>query len=238
MILEEEYNLNPKYCKECGKKLEYNKMLNTFCNSSCAAKYNNKNRKHSINTRQKISIGLKTSIKVQNIKERNKELRKTICEYCGKEFYNLPGKHNKTCSKECRKLLISRKLSEVRRKEIENGIFKGWQSRKITSYPEKFFIKVLENNNIKFEREFLIHCNNTKYFLDFKIIYNNRLIDLEIDGKQHLYEDRKIKDIIRDNNLKSIGYEIYRISWNEINSENGKNKMKEKINKFLEFYNK
>ena len=86
------------------------------------AKYNNKNRKHSINTRQKISIGLKTSIKVQNIKEKNKELRKTICEYCGKEFYNLPGKHNKTCSKECRKLLISRKLSEVRRKEIENGI--------------------------------------------------------------------------------------------------------------------
>ena len=29
-----------------------------------------------------------------------------------------------------------------------------------------------------------------------------------------------------------------RIEWNEINSENGSNLMKEKIDKFLEFYNK
>ena len=45
-------------------------------------------------------------------------------------------------------------------------------------------------------------------------------------------------DSIRDKNLISLGYEIYRIDWNEINTENGKLKMKEKINKFLEFYNK
>lgn len=29
--------------------------------------------------------------------------------------------------------------------------YHGWQSRNTLSYPEKFFKKVLENNNIKFE---------------------------------------------------------------------------------------
>ena len=61
---------------------------------------------------------------------------------------------------------------------------------------------------------------------------------MEIDGKQHKYPDRIKMDSIRDKNLISLGYEIYRIDWNEINTENGKLKMKEKINKFLEFYNK
>ena len=239
MITEEEYNLNPKYCKECGKKIEYYRMLGTFCNSSCAAKYNNKKRgRRTEEEKRKISIGVKNSIKIQVYKERNKQLRKRTCVICGKEFYNLPHKYRKTCSKECEHILRSRKSSESRKREIENGTFKGWMTRKITFYPEKFFIKVLENNSIPYIREFLIHCNNTKYFLDFKIEHNNRLIDLEIDGKQHKYPDRIKMDSIRDKNLISLGYEIYRIDWNEINTENGKLKMKEKINKFLEFYNK
>ena len=41
----------------------------------------------------------------------------------------------------------------------------------------------------------------------------------------------KIKDY-----LKSLGYIIYRIPWNEINSEVGKLKMQNKIDKFLKFY--
>lgn len=131
MITEEEYNLNPKYCKECGKRIEYNRMSATFCNSSCAAKYNNKRRGHlSKETKLKISIGVKNSIKTQIIKERNKEKRKTICPICGKIFYNLPCKSNKTCSQKCRHILISKNSSESRRKEIINGTFKGWMSRK------------------------------------------------------------------------------------------------------------
>ena len=37
--------------------------------------------------------------------------------------------------------------------------------------------------------------------------------------------------------LKSLGYEVYRIEWNTINKKSGKELMKEKIDKFLEFYN-
>lgn len=40
----DEYFKNPKICKNCGELLPYNKRYNIFCNSSCAAKYNNKHR--------------------------------------------------------------------------------------------------------------------------------------------------------------------------------------------------
>lgn len=62
-------------------------------------------------------------------------------------------------------------------------------------------------------------------------------IDLEIDGKQHEYEERKTSDIKRDKLLINYGIKVYRIKWKSINSEKGKNYIKEEINKFLEFYN-
>jgi predicted signal transduction protein with EAL and GGDEF domain len=74
-------------------------------------------------------------------------------------------------------------------------------------------------------------------FLDFYIEINNKKIDLEIDGKQHNYPDRKESDKQRDKILKNAGYIVYRIKWNEINSEDGKIKMKSKIDKFLDFIN-
>lgn len=36
------YLENPKYCKHCGKEIPYEKRENNFCNSSCAASFNNK----------------------------------------------------------------------------------------------------------------------------------------------------------------------------------------------------
>lgn len=85
----------------------------------------------------------------------------------------------------------------------------------------------MENNHIKYQREVVVG----KYFLDF-VIGN---IDLEIDGKQHQYADRKASDIIRDAYLRSIGFFVYRIRWNEINSLTGSEMMKDKINLFLNF---
>ena len=59
----------------------------------------------------------------------------------------------------------------------------------------------------------------------------------EIDGKQHKYFERKESDKIRDGLLKKNEFIVYRIEWNEINSENGKQLMKTKIDKFLQWYN-
>lgn len=37
----EDYELNPKFCKNCGKPLPWEKRNNNFCNQSCSASYNN-----------------------------------------------------------------------------------------------------------------------------------------------------------------------------------------------------
>lgn len=40
----EDYENNPKRCKNCGKLLNYDKRYNKFCNHNCAAEFNNKTR--------------------------------------------------------------------------------------------------------------------------------------------------------------------------------------------------
>ena len=90
---------------------------------------------------------------------------------------------------------------------------------------------VLKNNGITYTHNY--HFN--KYFLDFYIEINNRKIDLEIDGKQHNYPDRIVKDKERDEFVLSNNIEVYRISWNSINTKKGKIIMKEKIDNFLKF---
>ena len=95
-------------------------------------------------------------------------------------------------------------------------------------------MKILDNYKISYIRE---DNTNGKYFLDFFIKKNNKLIDLEIDGKQHRYEDIKIHDQERDEDLKMKGYIIYRIPWNTINTNDGKERMTKKIEDFILFYN-
>lgn len=216
-----------KYCLCCGKELSNNRRK--FCSSSCSAKFNNKNRKHNDETRKKISCSVKEKFSKLNHK---KKVFIKKCAVCGKTFITKREKVTH-CSRECVKnnLFLKEKQRECAIQLMKDGKIKPWSSRKVTSYPERFFIDVLNKNNISFEREY--HVLN-KYFLDFLIIKNNKKIDLEIDGKQHRF--RKEHDINRDKFLTENGYIVYRIDWNCINNENGKLKMKEKINRFLMFY--
>ena len=71
----EDYNLNPKKCKNCGNIISYEDRLKTFCNSSCSAIYNNKKRKYTQEVKDKISLTLKNS-------NHNKKKEKR-CKYCG-----------------------------------------------------------------------------------------------------------------------------------------------------------
>ena len=173
-----------------------------------------------------------------------KSLQLHTCSNCGKEFYGRITKFGnfvktKQCCDKCQ-TEFNRKISKENvQKRIENGTFKGWQSRNILSYPEKFWTKVLENNKIEFISNKPVKQENNMscYFLDFYIEKNGRKIDLEIDGKQHKYKDRQESDKKRDIYLKSLGYEVYRIEWNAINKKSGKDLMKEKIDKFIKYYN-
>ena len=258
-----ENSKKPNKCLYCGKELEgKGKYTKKFCNSSCAASYNNKGRTHSEETKFKIKSSLHKKYEegtliphnlgkhkdvdlfVKTLNKRNVKPNKNNhskirkCVICGKDFI-VPKRTNgsysrtTTCSVECHRKLASNRGKEVMNKLISEGRHIGWQSRNIISYPEQFWMKVLENNNIDYKHNFFI--KDRHYFLDFLININDKKIDLEIDGKQHKYEDRVDHDIERDKNLKEDGYLIYRVEWNSINTEEGSEKMKNKIIDFINF---
>ena len=173
-----------------------------------------------------------------------------LCPYCGVRFSQIQASHLRLHNKSLVNLhtefgldyqTVSIETSvkkakasrDVQQKLVDAGLHKGWQSRKITSYAEQYWINVLDAHNITYEREFPIKRGNSNYFLDFRLEHNGKLIDLEIDGKQHQYEDRAKLDVF----VRSAGYLVYRIPWNNINTVNGRQLMQDKINAFLEFYN-
>ena len=259
---EKEYYKNPRYCSICNKEISFQKRFNKFCSQSCANTFSNiKRGKHSEKSKIKASKSCLQTLKNKNdvklISECINEgilenpfkykfidrlikvssCKEHTCPECGKIYHTYLQKSGKLknwkcCSKECNVKHSKKIISEKVQERIKNGNFSGWQSRNIISYPEKFWIDVLNNNNISFIKEFYL---NKKYFLDFYIQKNNKFIDLEIDGKQH--KERIEHDKIRDEYISNQGIYVYRIEWNNINSKNGSSLMKEKIDNFLDFYN-
>lgn len=252
-----EYNINPKYCKFCGKIFTYENRNKKYCNSSCSAKDTNKLKKgikyklsengylNIVNANKKI----KNVITYLVIEENDKKIviKKTkICPCCSGEFI-IKRPEQKYCSKKCgakNRFFSDETKDKLRNKvkeRIDNGTFSGWSNRNIISYPEQFFIEVLNNNNITYIHNKPIKkkdlgCNeNSNYFLDF--YFEDKKIDLEIDGKQHKLKERKESDKKRDELLIKNGIKVYRIEWKSINNENGKIYIEKEIKKFLDYYN-
>jgi very-short-patch-repair endonuclease len=250
-----DYNLNPKKCLNCNAPLEYENKHNKFCNSSCAATYNNKKRgERSEETKEKIKDSLQEYYKnnpynnLHNITQL-KIYPKKYCLECGNELSRTQiMKKRIFCSNKCssknkgKNEDYKEKLRKSALERIKQGKHNGWNSRKIISFPEQFFTTVLNNNKINYKFNFKIkhselkNCKNKSYyFLDFFLIDKN--IDLEIDGKQHDFKDRKEKDKERDWVLTNNGFIVYRIKWKSVNNNRGKEYIKNEIDKFINFYN-
>lgn len=233
-------------CQKCGKTFVRSLKIRNFKNNYkvpqyCCQKCANS---HVYNAEERKKIAKSVS-----------KLHMHKCPKCGKEFMHKGTNITTTFCDSCRptkpiqqydengKKIVSLKtrqlLSKKAKERVKNGIHVGWKTRPIESYPEKFWKHVLINNNIDFEFNFYIQkkelglANLAGYFLDFKL---QNKIDLEIDGKQHKYKDREESDIVRDNALISNGWKVYRIDWNEINTDVGKKLMKQKIDDFLQWY--
>ena len=257
-----------EYTKILSPK-QYNSYLkhHHFCSVSCAHSrvHTTESRNKvslSLRKRYESKIIQKYHIKKENQKQfgyhpTSCQLRQTKCIECGVDLFvkttaevychncikNHPDYHHYCLyDKDGHKVIsdeTKKKLLERARESVANGTHKGWCSRNITSYPEMFWQKVLENNGIEYQLNFPItkkslglDCNAC-YFLDFKLEPN---IDLEIDGRQHEDPERKEHDRFRDDVLTSNGWVVYRICWNEINSEDGKQTMKKKIDDFISWY--
>ena len=237
------YYSNPKICKQCHNIIPYDKRRNDFCSQSCANTYTNYERPpKSKEEKEKTSKTLLKhygwsdedidKIKSGELKITRKKVKK-ICPVCKNEFMGKPKQVYCSCKCVHNSPEYKEKMRKIQLDLVEKGEHKGWQTRNESSYAEKFWMSVLDLNHIEYKRE---DHTNKKYFLDFLIEKNGIFIDLEIDGKQH--KDRVDHDKERDEYItKELGFIVYRIPWNEINSEKGKTKMKEKIDKFFEFYN-
>lgn len=216
-------------CENCGCSHDGLYGSGRFCSAKCARWFSTKSKRAEIN--KKVSTTLtgrhyhrKTNTYVYE--------EPRYCKHCGVQLYrsNKSG-YCRNCFRSCSPAFTSAEYKEKLRQSqlrlVANGTHKGWRTRNIKSYAEKFFETVLNHNRILYDRERYVG----KYFLDFVI----GDIDLEIDGKQHQYADRKKSDRVRDEYLRSQGFFVYRIKWNEINSDIGKEMMKDKIDLFLDF---
>ena len=228
-----------KNCPICSKSFETqsgHSKERVVCSAYCSNFYHGMKTEA---TRKKISDIMKNKVahNIDNLLCGKNKIPDISCTYCSKSFHP-KSKTSKFCSRRCCGLFHNRnddyrnKLRDAQFKLIKNGTHVGWKSRSKLepSYPEKFFMKVLKNNNIEYEHD--KHVG--KYFIDFA--FEGKMIALEIDGKQHLKEERKQSDHQKDKFLKSVGWTVYRIPWKSINTESGKQYIKNEIDKFLEFY--
>ena len=215
-------------CEHCGKIMTEKYGSGRFCSKICGCSH----RHLSENSRKKISETLKAHFeKTTNKKEPPK------CSICGKPLKKQP--KTGLCQDCLRYTEEGRKIrSDISQKSQKNiiaeGRHKGWQPRNIKSKSEEYFAQILDTNKIEYKREFPVKQN---YLLDFFICKNNKLVDVEIDGKQHNYKDRIKLDKIRDEFLQQKGYIIYRIKWPYRNSVNSQQLIKNNIDNFISFYN-
>jgi very-short-patch-repair endonuclease len=106
------------------------------------------------------------------------------------------------------------KMRDARLKYMsENPDKTAWRKSNF-SYPEKlFFNKLLE---LKWDQEYAIEREHSvyPYYIDFAFL--NEKVAVEIDGSQHLNEDRKEKDEKKDLLLIENEWTVVRVTENEI----------------------
>jgi very-short-patch-repair endonuclease len=197
-----------KICENCSEEHDGSYGSGRFCSSKCSRGFSTKNKRKKINENVSISLkkrweNMSDECKKEHAErckhEQTKETKKKISEknklywkdnHEAKQRLSNFRKGKKT-SEETKK-----KLSDIMKKRVKEGKHKGWQSRNIKSYSEKFFVNVLKENglddyifNFPIKKKSLgIDCN-ANYFLDF--FFENKKLDLEIDGKQHEISERK-----------------------------------------------
>lgn len=228
-----------KFCKFCGNKLSSN--TKTFCNSSCAAKYNNSRRVLSKETKEKIG---------RSIRNRNENCRKSndlgieriggkyaninICKICGKEFLT-KHKNSTYCSCECvhKDPIYINKLRIAQLNLVESGKHIGWAKRNNMPKSEQIWESLLIKNGIIYNHE---DRSYPRYSMDFCITKGFNKIDVELDGKQHDWKQRQESDKIRDEILTQNGYIVYRIKIPRNIKDNMDDYLNLEFEKFLNFY--
>ena len=121
------YELNPNKCLNCKNPFSYKDRNKTFCNNSCSASYNNKQRTKDVYEKVSKSLKEKFSNNPKPKKDKpkkeviKKEKKLLLCQGCGQPITSLHAK--KFCSVKC--------ASEFR----TNKIIQQWLSGNYTINP-------------------------------------------------------------------------------------------------------
>ena len=246
-------------CQKCGKEFDLHILekqylsgnYRKFCSASCSNAH-----KHSEETKQKISKGVKNSNKIyyQNenfkyelvcrccgkkfksnlkIKFCSHECRdkglKLKCDNCGKIFYNQKFRHY--CSSECKRIAIHNKLSKAGKKGIasQNEIRRSKAEILFCSLCEEYFDKVTHNDPIfnGWDADVLIWDNKIAVLWNGKWHY-------EKITKKHSVEQVQNRDRIKCKEIEKAGWKVYIIK--DLNKFN-EQFVREQFNIFIESLN-
>lgn len=147
-----------------------------------------------------------------------------VCANCGKQFLGLQSQAS--CSKKCGAAVAGPKTSVTRR---ERDTFSGWHTRKgESSYPEKYMEDVFNQEGIiGWKREKKVG----RWFIDFA--FEDKMIAVEVDGRQHNDAERANSDVKKDEYLTSLGWKVIRIKWFNPRTEQGKEKLHPQVKSLL-----
>lgn len=224
------------HCEECGKEIEildsvYQKSTTKhfFCSKSCAAKYNNKLRKQSDETKRKISESLneyytthprvlKEKPKRQVKQRKNKPYKLRICKLCGKTYtLQDKGSTRNFCSKECsEEYRMHRKkyLSEesIKKLSAAGRHSSNIQSQNRRSKNEKYFCELCENyfKNVKHNEPIFNDWDADIIIEDIKtaVLWNGPWHYKKIH-EHHSLEQVQNRDKIKIKEIKNCGYIPY-----------------------------
>lgn len=202
-----------KNCKFCGKILEGNKIYNIFCDNSCSAKHNNKNRviKHRVISPEGMENIIKSNRKRYGSDEYYENPKK--CLNCDNNLL-FKRRHNKYCSVECKiegnkknrdeflqyKLDCQFKFSlSDYREEFDFELIKkhGWYSPSnslkpnINGVSRDHIISIRDGYERKINPNIISHPANCRLMIHRDNISKNKRSDIELD---HLLEKIKLWD--------------------------------------------
>lgn len=208
-------NLN--ICKNCNKKTRNIK----FCSSSCANTHTNKHRKHSLQTKRKIS----ETVKKNHSFRRYHKIKLWECTYCKKVRYVPIWYFKKTCSKEC----FSKHQAINAAKQYNTGYGKcgHYYNIKCQSRFELCFVIWCIDQNIPIKRanqKFEYFFENKKHLYTPDFIVDNKLIEIKgritLRDKAKFAVAKEIEVIYPKDAIKYIDYVLdkYCLKYNELES--------------------
>jgi len=219
-------------CKFCGEKFyrtptDLRKSINMFCNSSCSAKFNNKQRKRTKWTTEQIN-----KVKENNIKlgRKGPNIHNLICKICQKSFI-YTRKNKSTCSLECYHAAIvsqGKTTWRINKNSLHRKIGRSYNEIRLYELIKMKFPDALHNQFIfnGFDADIIIPS------LKLAIHWNGIWHYKQVISEQH-FNSIVEKDKLRYSAIEKFGYTNYIIK--DIKSRKNYKLVEDEFNKLNEY---